>query len=173
VSAGRVRLLAAALALLAVAAAVAAVRRPPGAAEVVVRDQRGREVASAPLPDSGRFALGYVHSVYRAPVTETFATGPGRGFRLVAIASPSQAVLDYYDLEGRRGSDGGGCAWSPRGRRGWRPCRCWPPRSAGAPWWSASGGWPCTPAAVRPFTWCSACAAAASRGTGPGSGPNR
>jgi len=39
-------------------------------------------------------------------VTETFAA-TGDGFRLVAVASPSEAVLDYYELEGRRRADGG------------------------------------------------------------------
>jgi hypothetical protein len=69
---------------------------------VVVADQRGRQVASVPLPASGRFSLEYVHSVYRAKVSETFAVAGGDGFRLVEVASPSEAVLDYYDLEGRR-----------------------------------------------------------------------
>jgi hypothetical protein len=73
---------------------------------VVVADERGRQVASVPLPPSRRFALQYVHSVYRAQVTETFAA-TGDGFRLVAVASPSEAVLDYYELEGRRRADGG------------------------------------------------------------------
>jgi hypothetical protein len=39
-------------------------------------------------------------------VTETFAVAGG-GFRLVAVASPSEAVLDYYELEGRRVADHG------------------------------------------------------------------
>jgi hypothetical protein len=73
---------------------------------VVVADERGRRVASVPLPASGRFALQYVHSVYQAQVTETFAA-TGDGFRLVAVASPSEAVLDYYELEGRRRTEGG------------------------------------------------------------------
>ena len=73
---------------------------------VLVADERGREVASVPLPEAGRFALSYRHSVYRAEVTETFAVADG-GFRLVAIASPSEAVLDYYELEGRRVDDHG------------------------------------------------------------------
>jgi hypothetical protein len=68
---------------------------------VVVADERGREVASVPLPEGGRFALAYRHSVYRAEVTEEFAVTDG-GFRLVAVSSPSEAVLDYYELEGRR-----------------------------------------------------------------------
>jgi hypothetical protein len=92
------------------AAAVAAAGvagRDVGGAAVVVADERGREVASVPLPASGEFALRYRHSVYRAEVTETFAASAA-GFRLVAVASPSEAVLDYYELEGRRRSDAGG-----------------------------------------------------------------
>ena len=73
----------------------------------VVADERGRQVSRVPLPASGRFALQYVHSVYRAQVTETFAAPAGDGFRLVAVASPSEAVLDYYELEGRRRAEGG------------------------------------------------------------------
>jgi hypothetical protein len=90
----------------AAAVAVAGPWRGHGGAAVVVADERGREVASVALPPSGRFALQYRHSVYRAEVTETFAA-TGAGFRLVAVASPSEAVLDYYELEGRRRTDGG------------------------------------------------------------------
>jgi Domain of unknown function (DUF1850) len=90
----------------AVAAAVLVTRDEAGAPAVVVADERGREVASLPLPPSGRFALQYRHSVYRAEVTETFAV-QNAGFRLVAVASPSEAVLDHYELEGRRVLDGG------------------------------------------------------------------
>jgi hypothetical protein len=105
---GRGRRLAGAALLVAVAAAglVAAPWREGGDPAVVVADERGRELASVPLPPSGRFALRYRHSVYRAEVTETFAAADG-GFRLVAVASPSEAVLDHYELEGRRGRDGG------------------------------------------------------------------
>jgi hypothetical protein len=95
---GRARAIAAGL----VVAGVAGLGRDGPA--VVVADERGRQVASVPLPPSRRFALQYVHSVYRAQVTETFAA-TGDGFRLVA--SPSEAVLDYYELEGRRRADGG------------------------------------------------------------------
>jgi uncharacterized protein DUF1850 len=109
VTVGRSRLLWAWVAALGVGglAAGAAVQGPPAGPAVVVRDERGREVATARLPESGRFAVRYLHSVYRAPVTETFAAGPGHRFRLVAVASPSEAVLDYYALDGRRGSEGG------------------------------------------------------------------
>jgi len=91
----------------AAAAGLVAGLRPGGDdPAVVVADERGREVANVPLPEAGRFALSYRHSVYRAEVTETFAVADG-GFRLVAIASPSEAVLDYYELEGRRVADHG------------------------------------------------------------------
>jgi Domain of unknown function (DUF1850) len=98
-----------AVVVVAVAAAVVAgaARGDAGAPAVVVADERGREVASVPLPPSGRFTLRYRHSVYRAEVTETFAVQDA-GFRLVAVASPSEAVLDYYELAGRRVVDG---AW--------------------------------------------------------------
>jgi hypothetical protein len=92
--------------VVAVAAAALVTRDEAGVPAVVVADERGREVASLPLPPSGRFALQYRHSVYRAEVTETFAAQDA-GFRLVAVASPSEAVLDYYELEGRRVVDGG------------------------------------------------------------------
>ena len=77
-----------------------------GGPAVVVADERGRQLASVRLPEGGQFALQYRHSVYRAEVTETFAATDG-GFRLVAVASPSEAVLDYYELEGRRTADHG------------------------------------------------------------------
>jgi Domain of unknown function (DUF1850) len=92
--------------LVAVAVVAVVAGRGGGGPAVVVSDERGRELASVPLPASGRFALAYRHSVYRAKVTETFAAAGG-GFRLVEVASPSEAVLDYYELEGRRGRAGG------------------------------------------------------------------
>jgi hypothetical protein len=103
--------LAAATVVLGVAAAAVVVAagvagRDGGGPAVVVADEGGRQVASVPLPASGQFDLRYRHSVYRAEVTETFAAA-GDGFRLVAVASPSEAVLDYYELEGRRTAAGG------------------------------------------------------------------
>jgi len=67
---------------------------------VVVTDTDGARVAEADA--GGGFALAYRHSVYRAPAEERFRPAAGGGFDLVAIASPSEAVLDYYALEGRR-----------------------------------------------------------------------
>jgi Domain of unknown function (DUF1850) len=89
-------LLAAALAALAVSGG--------GSPQVVARTADGETVASLPV---GRgFALEYVHSYYRRPARETFRVVEG-GFELVAIASPSEAVLDYYEIEGSRARRGG------------------------------------------------------------------
>ena len=71
-------------------------------ASVVVRDADGKAVSRYPLPDSGEFGIEYVHSYYEAPAAEHFSAGPGGGFELVGISSPSEAVLDYYGLEGRK-----------------------------------------------------------------------
>ena len=71
---------------------------------VVVRTAAGDEVAGA---DAGRgFALAYRHSVYRVPAEERFRAAAGGGFDLVEIASPSEAVLDYYALDGRKARRG-------------------------------------------------------------------
>ena len=88
----------------AAALAVAALVAVPGLAggdggpRVIVRTAGGDEVASADA--RGGFALTYRHSVYRAPAEERFRVVPG-GFELFAVASPSQAVLDYYGIDGR------------------------------------------------------------------------
>ncbi len=90
----------------AVAGTAAATAHEPGAVQVVVRDEDRTVIARAPLPPSGRFALTYTHSYYGQPVEETFQV-EGGGFRLVAVASPSEAVLDYYALDGQRSRDEG------------------------------------------------------------------
>jgi hypothetical protein len=97
-------------ALLLAAVLAAAVLALAGRAtpSVVVRDPGGVVVARAPLPSDGRFALSYRHSVYGAPAVEQFVVGPGDTFRLVGISSPSEAVLDYYALDGSRRRDGDG-----------------------------------------------------------------
>ena len=82
-------------------ASVAAVARSDGPARVVASDRGGGTVASLSLPASGEFALAYRHSYYRRPAVERFRAVSG-GFELVSIASPSQAVLDYYEAEGTR-----------------------------------------------------------------------
>ena len=90
-------LLAAALAALAVAGG--------GSPQVVARTAGGETVAA--LPVARGFALEYVHSYYRRPARETFRLRAGGGFELVAIASPSEAVLDYYEIAGERSRRGG------------------------------------------------------------------
>jgi hypothetical protein len=85
----------------------AAVGLLPRRAAVTVTGADGRPVAAAALPASGRFELRYRHSYYRAEAVEWFEAAPEGGFRLVAVGSPSQAVLDYYGLAGRVRHDGG------------------------------------------------------------------
>jgi hypothetical protein len=85
----------------------AAVALLPAPATVTVTGADGRPVAAAALPPSGRFELRYRHSYYGVETVERFQAGPEGGFRLVAVGSPSQAVLDYYGLAGRVRRDGG------------------------------------------------------------------
>ena len=75
-----------------------------GGRSVVVRDEEGGVLAEARLPASGRFAIEYRHSYYRVAAREQFRAD-GSGFRMVGVESPSEAVLDYYELAGtkRRG----------------------------------------------------------------------
>ena len=89
---------------LAVLVALPALAGGGGVPRVVVRTADGEEVVSADA--RGGFALSYRHSVYRAPAEERFRVVRG-GFELFAIASTSQAVLDYYALDGRTLRRGG------------------------------------------------------------------
>ncbi len=73
---------------------------------VVVRDAGGRVFARSPLPGSGDFRIEYVHSYYEAPAAEHFVAERNGDFELVEISSPNEAVLDYYELEGRKSADG-------------------------------------------------------------------
>jgi hypothetical protein len=98
---------AAAVVLLAAGLATLALTRPDRAPALVVAADDGDEVLRVPLPADGRFELRYVHSVYRAEAAERFTAEPGGGFRLVAVASPSEAVLDYYDVQGARTTEPG------------------------------------------------------------------
>ena len=73
-----------------------------GGREVVVRDVlRGRVLVREALPADGRFALEYRHSYYRVPARERFEAA-GAGFRMTAVESPSEAVLDYYAIAGAK-----------------------------------------------------------------------
>jgi hypothetical protein len=85
----------------------AAVALLPQQTAVTVTGADGRQVAAAALPPSGRFELRYRHSYYGVEAVEWFQAAPEGGFRLVAVGSPSQAVLDYYGLAGRVRRDGG------------------------------------------------------------------
>ena len=88
-----------ALTLLALAGALLAAGC--GGRDVVVRDDGGRVLVKAALPDSGRFALEYRHSYYRVAAREHFEAD-GSGFRMVGVESPSEAVLDYYEMAGAK-----------------------------------------------------------------------
>ena len=95
------------------AAALGAMAVAGGSPHVVARDGAG-VVADLRLPASGAFALEYRHSYYRVPARETFRA-TGDGFELVAISSPSEAVLDYYEIEGSRQRSAG--EWTLRPAR--------------------------------------------------------
>lgn len=69
---------------------------------VVVREAGGRTLVRAALPDSGRFRIEYVHSYYEVPAVEHFVAEREGNFELVEISSSSEAVLDYYELEGHK-----------------------------------------------------------------------
>ena len=86
-----------------------------GTPQVVARTAGGDEVAELRLPASGRFALDYLHSYYREPARETFQVRDDGAFELVAISSRSQAVLDYYEIDGTRSRRGG--VWTLRPAR--------------------------------------------------------
>ena len=100
-----------------------------------VEDLRGKRVS---VSSPGR------HRGDRLQVLE--AAGLDSDDRLVAVASPSEAALDY-ELEGRRRTDAGGWRLEPAATPAWTPCRWSPPLSAAAP----GGGR--APAAAVPRGW--------------------
>jgi hypothetical protein len=69
---------------------------------VVVRDFEGRTTSRYPLSGSGEFEIEYVHSYYKAPAAEHFVAKEDGTFELFEVSSPSEAVLDYYEMEGRK-----------------------------------------------------------------------
>ena len=95
---------AALLVLLAVAVSYAA----DLGSSIVVRDAGGEVVSRAPLSGSGGFEIEYVHSYYEAPAAEHFVVAGDGSFGLVEVSSPSEAVLDYYEIEGRKEEADGG-----------------------------------------------------------------
>ena len=69
---------------------------------VVAEDADGAVVAVRSLPaGDGMFALAYEHSAYHAPAVEVF-TAAGSRFTMAVVASPNEAVLDYYAVAGAR-----------------------------------------------------------------------
>jgi hypothetical protein len=96
------------------AVAIGALAVTGGAPHVVARTADGDAVAELRLPASGTFSLEYRHSYYRRPARETFRA-TGDGFELIAVSSPSEAVLDYYEIEGTRARRGG--VWTLRPAR--------------------------------------------------------
>lgn len=73
---------------------------------VVVRHAEGAVISRSPLPGSGAFEIEYVHSYYNTLATEHFTAREDGSFMLVEISSTSEAVLDYYELEGRKETGG-------------------------------------------------------------------
>jgi hypothetical protein len=74
---------------------------------VMVYDPGERTLARYQLPGSGDFEVQYVHSYYEAPASEHFVAEKDSSFELVEVSSPSEAVLDYYELEGRKEAEEG------------------------------------------------------------------
>ena len=104
----------------AVAALAATAPRRRRAARVVVRTAAAGRSPSCALPRSGALrARPTATRYYRAPAVERFRARAGGASSWWRSRSPSEAVLDYYELEGaraRRGATAGGrCA--RRGRR--------------------------------------------------------
>jgi hypothetical protein len=60
----------------------------------------GAVLGEQPLPADGRFAITYRHSYYRVPATEWLTVGANGALSVERIESPSEAVLDYYELPG-------------------------------------------------------------------------
>ena len=52
-------------------------------------------LARLPIQDQGPLRLTYMHSIYRRPGVEEFAVDAS-GLVLARLASPSEAVLEYY-----------------------------------------------------------------------------
>jgi Domain of unknown function (DUF1850) len=77
-----------------------------GSPHVVARGADGEIVADLRLAEPA-FALEYRHSYYRVPARESFRVRDDGSFELAAVSSPSEAVLDYYEIEGTRDRRGG------------------------------------------------------------------
>lgn len=91
---------------LVLAAVVGSLSLLGGSPHVVARGTDGEVVADLRLTEPA-FALEYRHSYYRVPARESFRVRDDGSFELVAVSSPSEAVLDYYEIEGTRARHGG------------------------------------------------------------------
>ncbi len=61
----------------------------------ITHGRTGRTLARLAAPAGTRLRLTYTHSIYRQPGLEEFDLDED-GLRLVRLASPSAAVLEYY-----------------------------------------------------------------------------
>ena len=61
----------------------------------VVDDTAGRVITRLAAAGEAPLRLSYVHSIYRQPGAEEFVVR-SEGLELVRLASPSEAVLEYY-----------------------------------------------------------------------------
>jgi hypothetical protein len=77
-----------------------------GSPHVVARAADGAVVADLRLAEPA-FGLEYRHSYFRVPARESFRVRADGSFELAAVSSPSEAVLDYYEIEGTRERQGG------------------------------------------------------------------
>lgn len=73
---------------------------PRPAWQLVLRSDRGDEVARVALPDAA-FAIRYRNSVYGSLAEERFAVDPAGRLALVELAADEAAVLDEYYETGR------------------------------------------------------------------------
>jgi hypothetical protein len=72
-----------------------------GSPHVVARAADGEVVAELRLAQPA-FSVEYRHSYYGAPARESFRVREDGSFELAAVSSPSEAVLDYYEIDGTR-----------------------------------------------------------------------
>ena len=67
---------------------------------LVVQDEQMRR-SVAQLDEGEQMEIVYIHSIYREPARELFRAD-GAGLTMTAVVSRSEAVLDYYAVEGAR-----------------------------------------------------------------------
>lgn len=87
--------------LLLLAAAAGAILLWPATALRFENVDRGAVVRYA-VGRGDRFAVTYIHSIYRQPVTEEFSVGAGGELVLTGVRSASGAVLEYFGFPDSR-----------------------------------------------------------------------